>query len=164
MIPGSFRLLARLIFMCMVLIGIVCGGPGMSCRHAGAEESVPDPPRTVEIILGNKTIRAVVADTGPLRVKGLLGWQTISEDTGMLLDFFREGDYAIHMQGMQFPIDALWIDSKEEIKLIYEDIRPNSGLVYPAMFPSRYCLEVASGFCKKYGIRAGMKVLFGQVR
>ncbi len=122
----------------------------------------PNPePRTISITLGNQTIRAVEADTDASRREGLLGWNQITEDTGMLLDFAIEGQYAIHMQGMKFPIDAVWIDAKGVIKLIYDDIAPNSGLIYPSMFPCRYCLEIKAGFCKKYGIKTGQNVQFG---
>ncbi len=118
-------------------------------------------PRTISITLGNQTIRAVVADADASRREGLLGWSQITEDRGMLLDFAMEGQYAIHMQGMKFPIDAVWIDGKGIIKLVYEDITPNSGLIYPSLFPCRYCLEIKSGFCKKYGIKIGQTVQFG---
>lgn len=117
--------------------------------------------RTVPITAGNKTLRAVIADTAPARIKGLLGWASIRDDTGMLLDFGTEGEYAIHMQGMRFPIDALWIDSTGAIKLIYEDIRPNSGTTYPSMSACRYCLEINAGFCKRYGVKIGQSVRFG---
>lgn len=117
--------------------------------------------QTIPITLGNKTIHAVVADTDDSRIKGLLGWEQISEGLGMLLDFRTEGKYAIHMQGMKFPIDAVWIDGRGEIKLIYESIVPNSGLIYPSMFPCRYCLEIKAGFCKKHGVKIGQSVQFG---
>ena len=118
-------------------------------------------PRTISVTLGNQTIRAVVAETDASRRDGLLGWSQITEEKGMLLDFAMERQYAIHMQGMKFPIDAVWIDANGLIKLIYEDIAPNSGLIYPSMFPCRYCLEIKSGFCKKYGIKIGQTVQFG---
>lgn len=117
--------------------------------------------RTIPILIGQKTVLAKVADTDPSRQEGLLGWNSISDDTGMLLDFGREGKFAIHMQGMKFPIDAVWIDHSGEIKLVYEDIQPNSGQIYPAMFSSRYCLELKSGFCKRYGVQAGSRVKIG---
>ena len=117
--------------------------------------------REISITLGNQTIRAVVADTDASRREGLLGWSQITEERGMLLDFAMERQYAIHMQGMKFAIDAIWMDANGLIKLIYEDIAPNSGLIYPSMFPCRYCLEIKSGFCKKYGIKIGQTVQFG---
>ncbi len=117
--------------------------------------------QTIPITLGNQTIQAVVADTYASRIRGLLGWEQITEAIGMLLDFRTVGKYAIHMQGMKFPIDAVWIDGNGEIKIIYDSIEPNSGLIYPSMFPCRYCLEIKAGFCKKYGIKMGQSVRFG---
>ncbi len=118
------------------------------------------PFRSVPIKLGNKTVNAVVADSHQLRVQGLLGWASINEDAGMLLDFIVPGNYAIHMQGMKFPIDAIWIDSNGAIKLVYDEIPPDSGKVYPSLFSCRYCLEVQAGLCKKYGIKSGQNIAF----
>jgi uncharacterized protein len=116
--------------------------------------------QTVSVSLGGKTIRAVLANTSESRMQGLLGWNSLDEETGMLLDFLIDAQSAIHMQGMKFPIDAIWADANGEIKLIYQDIQPDKGLTYPSMFPSRYCLEVKAGFCKKYGVQAGQKLKF----
>jgi uncharacterized membrane protein (UPF0127 family) len=113
------------------------------------------------ITLGKKTIRAVVANTDSLRIRGLLGWERIDDTTGMLLDFEKEGQYAIHMQGMKFPIDAVWMDRNGVIRTIYAKIKPNSGKVFPALFPARYCLEVNAGFCGRYGVKTGQRVRFG---
>jgi uncharacterized membrane protein (UPF0127 family) len=116
--------------------------------------------KTMSISINRVTIRAVVADTDPTRRQGLLGWDRITDDLGMLLDFVVPGQYAIHMQGMKFPIDAIWIDSSGNIQLIYEEIPPNSGQIYPSMFPCRYCLEVKAGFCKRNQVKMGQKVKF----
>ena len=135
-------------------------GLSQAARAEDKMNSNPEP-RTISVTLGNQTIRAVVAETDASRRQGLLGWSQITEERGMLLDFAMERQYAIHMQGMKFAIDVVWIDAKGLIKLIYEDITPNSGLIYPSMFPCRYCLEIKSGFCKKYGIKIGQTVQFG---
>jgi len=146
----------------LVVVAALAAFFGLS-QVARAEDKMnsnPEP-RTISVTLGNQTIRAVVAETDASRRDGLLGWSQITEEKGMLLDFAMERQYAIHMQGMKFPIDAVWIDANGLIKLIYEDIAPNSGLIYPSMFPCRYCLEIKSGFCKKYGIKIGQTVQFG---
>jgi len=112
------------------------------------------------ISLNGNPISAVVADNDATRTQGLLGWQHIEEGQGMLLDFVSPQVYAIHMQGMRFPIDALWIDANGVIKLVYQDIQPDSGYVYPSIFPCRYCLEIKAGSCKKFGVNAGQTVSF----
>lgn len=120
-----------------------------------------DDMRPVPISVGNTTVQTVIADTERARIRGLLGWTSIRDDIGMLLDFGIEGEYAIHMEGMKFAIDALWIDTSGLIKVIYQDIKPNSGMVYPSMFPCRYCLEINAGFCKRHQVKIGQKVRFG---
>ena len=117
--------------------------------------------RTMPVMVGTRTIQASVAETVFSRIRGLLDWETIAENQGMLLDFETEGFYAIHMQGMKFPIDAVWIDGQGVVKLIYESIRPNSGLSYPSVFRCRYCLELKAGFCKEYNVAVGQTVKFG---
>ncbi|MFH1116102.1 MAG: DUF192 domain-containing protein [Pseudomonadota bacterium] len=117
----------------------------------------------VRVTLGRRTIVADVANTDRSRIEGLLGWTGITEERGMLLDFGLERNYAIHMQGMKFPIDALWADSAGKIKMIYHSIQPDSGVAYPSLFPSAYCLEIAAGFCKKHGIEVGQKIHFGTI-
>lgn len=131
------------------------GDPVRSAKRGGDEV-------TILITVGGKTIHAVIADEDKSRGRGLLGWETITEEQGMLLDFLREGDYAIHMETMKFPIDAIWIDGSGTIRLIYPEIMPNKGLTYPSMFPCRYCLEVKAGFCKKYSVKIGQQVKFGE--
>ena len=151
-----FWLFALLLFLSGAGIWIVFLNPAMA---SSAQDSQGDS-KMVSVTVGAKTIRAVVADTESTRIRGLLGWNRITDDTGMLLDFMLEGNYAIHMQGMKFPIDAIWLDSKGVVQWRYEDIQPNAGQIFPSMFPSRYCLEVAAGFCKKFGVKAGDKVIF----
>ena len=152
------------LFVILLLLSgtCVCAGAFRPAQAAGAPNPLGES-NIISITVGNKTFRAVVADTEPARIRGLLGWDRISEETGMLLDFIVEGAYAIHMQGMKFPIDAIWIDSKGVIQWRYEDIQPNTGQVFPSMFPSRYCLEVAAGFCRKFEVKVGDKVIFAPV-
>jgi len=160
---SSSRRYAIMTVSLIVTLGAFAGGFALYQTQAQAQNQMSSNPgpRTISITLGNQAIRTVVADTDASRKEGLLGWDHITEDTGMLLDFGMQGQYAIHMQGMKFPIDAVWIDGNGAIKLIYGDCTPNSGLVYPSMFPCRYCLEIKAGFCKKYGIRIGQNVQFG---
>lgn len=154
---------AHSLFFAMVaaILFAASSSPAQSNGHSDDHTVKALSTSTVPITLGARTVAATVANTDTTRIEGLLGWAQITEDQGMLLDFIRPGFFAIHMQGMKFPIDALWIDSNGVIKLIYSSIQPNSGIVYPSMFKIRYCLEIAAGFCNKYGIKEGQKVKLG---
>lgn len=152
------------ILLITTLLGLIWY-PSLIFAEAKPPASKEEPQATgrmkVPITLGGKTIQADVADTDELLRKGLLGRETISENEGMLLFFPLPGEYAVHMEGMKFPIDAIWIDDQDTIKLIYESIRPDAGMVFPSMFRCKYCLEVKAGFCKKFGVKVGQKVRFG---
>ncbi len=152
------------VLILMSLAGFICCPSVVFAEQkAPVAKQMPKSARTatVPITLGGKTIHANVADTDFLLRTGLLEYKTISDDEGMLLFFQLPGEYAIHMEGMKFPIDAIWIDDKDEIKLVYESIPPNSGVTYPSLFRCKYCLEVKAGFCKRFGIKAGQTVKFG---
>jgi len=155
---------ARAFGVTTIVVGFIFAASlcmAQSKRAAQSEGGADQKQWIAPITLGKKKIRAVVANTKPLRIKGLLGWERIDDTTGMLLDFEKEGQYAIHMQGMKFPIDAVWIDRNGVIRMIYTKIEPNSGKVYPSVFPAWYCLELNAGFCGRYEVKTGQRVLFG---
>ena len=53
--------------------------------------------RRVMVALGGRTIQAVVADTDRALREGLLGWDRITDEDGMLLDFTVLGLSLIHI-------------------------------------------------------------------
>lgn len=121
-------------------------------------------PGKIPVSVGEKTVQAVLANTDASRVQGLLGWDRITDEEGMLLDFVTTGRYAIHMRGMKFPIDAIWIDDAGIVKLTYEDLQPNTEQIYFSIFPCRYCLEVKAGFCRKFNVKAGQQLRLGAMQ
>ncbi len=154
----------RVVAIVLLSLGTMEGAQESHAAEEGASTGIQKRKLPqVRVTLGGRTIVADVANTDRSRREGLLGWASITQDRGMLLDFGLERTYAIHMQGMKFPIDALWVDSAGEIKLIYHDIQPNSGVIYHSLFPSAYCLEIKAGFCKQYGIKIGQKIHFGTI-
>lgn len=156
------RVLTCLVVAGMALLQIPVASRANDNRLTPTKDELSQRKRiSTSVHLGGQSLQATIADTKEALIEGLLGWSRISEKEGMLLDFTHSGQYAIHMQGMKFPIDALWIDEKGIIKLIYEDIPPNSGRVYPSLFPCRYCLEIKAGFCSKYGVKAGQALRLG---
>jgi uncharacterized membrane protein (UPF0127 family) len=150
--PSSSRILVVILLAALFAATSAAGGNSPEKR-----KHLP----TMKLTLGTATIEAEVANTDESKISGLLGWSTISDREGLLLDFGADGTHAIHMQGMKFPIDAVWIDSANKITLIYPSIQPNSGLIYPSMIPAAFCLELQAGFCKKFGVKVGQKVVFG---
>jgi len=156
----------KTIFVAILILPTIVGLLASQTKdgQAWADEVTAQVPAKIPVSIGEKTVEAVLANTDSSRVQGLLGWDQITDQDGMLLDFIVAGHYAIHMRGMKFPIDAIWVDNNGIVKFIYENLQPNSEQIYFSMFPCRYCLEVKAGFCKKYSIKAGQQVRLGAVR
>lgn len=132
---------------------------------ANSENELQEEPMRKVVVSGAKgSIVAEIADTDQLRVKGLLGKKELKENQAMLLDFIRPGYYAIHMNGMAFPIDAIWMDETGKILNIYENIQPNSPQVFPSAEKARYCLEGPVGSVKRLGAVIGARLTFSPLR
>jgi len=153
------RIAAVIMSLVLGMLGCTCLSLAQTREPSGQSASEKQSEkREISVTLGEKTIKAVVANQEKTLLEGLLGWSRITDEEGMLLDFGKPGQYAIHMQGMKFAIDAVWIDTSGIVKLIYEDIQPNSGRIYPSVYSCRYCLEIQSGLCKRQGVKEGDKI------
>jgi uncharacterized protein len=112
-------------------------------------------------------VREVVFDTDlaitpEAKVKGLLGRSNLPDGKGMLFLFDRKDKYQFHMNGMQFPIDIIWIDDTI-ITDITKNAPPSTGYPYTLYQPSKpvnRVLEVPAGSADKYGIVPGDGVTF----
>ncbi|MDD5290181.1 MAG: DUF192 domain-containing protein [Patescibacteria group bacterium] len=120
------------------------------------------------VILGEKTVRlggqefaVEIADTPAKWSQGLSGREDLAENSGML---FVYDDYNIRsfwMKEMRIPLDIVWIKDglvagcAEKVPVLDED-----GYISRILSPSEvnYVLEINSGLCEKYGIKAGTKV------
>jgi uncharacterized membrane protein (UPF0127 family) len=114
----------------------------------------------VVTINGSQINVETVAGTKDLE-KGLSGRPCIESDWGMLFDFGRDGQYAIWMKDMKFPIDVIWINSAHNIVAIEADFQPSS---YPEkranQSPARYVLEVKANLSKELNLSLGQLVSF----
>lgn len=116
----------------------------------------------IRLKIRDAVIDADVALTPEERVKGLLGRTNLPERKGMLFLFDRKDKYQFHMNGMQFPIDMIWIDDTVVVD-ITKNAPPSTGYPYQLYNPSKpvnRVLEVPAGTSDKYGIVPGDGVTF----
>jgi uncharacterized membrane protein (UPF0127 family) len=66
--------------------------------------------------------RIGIADRWWLRLRGLLGRDTLPRGEGLLLDPCR----AVHMLGMRFPIDVAFLDRTGEVVAAYHALAPGA--------------------------------------
>lgn len=104
-------------------------------------------------------------------VKGLSGRPCILPNWGMLFDFHKEGQYAIWMKDMKFPIDVIWISSQNSVHKIvaitidfkpstYNYNDPKKSVRWGNQIPARYVLELKANTAKDLHLALGTPVHF----
>jgi len=83
--------------------------------------------------------------------KGLLGRRELPETHGLLLS---EG--VVHMAGMRFPLDLVFLDRRYRVVKIAPHVRP--GLRLRGSFKARHTLELTAGTTEKIKIFPGQQL------
>ena len=105
--------------------------------------------KTVEIRKNGEAIAKVWHARGYFaRLRGLLG-RTIPEGGGMLLTPCN----AIHMIGMRYAIDAIYLDKEGRVLRADEAVQP--GRICPMQRGARHVLELPEGSIKRHSIQLG---------
>lgn len=89
------------------------------------------------------------ADTAFSRIKGLLGRKEISSGYALIITHCR----SIHMFFMRFAIDAVFVDRKDQVIGLVENIQPFQ--MSPYFFRSSYVIELPPGLIRKTGTQKG---------
>lgn len=112
----------------------------------------------VSITIGGIRISAEVAATPETRARGLSGRAQLPEGTGMLFIFDAPERPAFWMQGMNFPLDLIWITGDRVLEITPNVPAPVAGQELPRYLPANpvnAVLEVPAGFCQRHGIQVG---------
>lgn len=141
---------ALLLAACAILISLVYTDlPGMGVAHDAAVAS-----STIHV--NGRLVRVTVADTPPLRERGLGGRSGLAEDEGMLFVFSEDGRHTFWMKDMRFAIDILWVSREGSIVDIQERVSPET---YPATFAPKaeatYVVELPAGYVEEHDVRIG---------
>lgn len=98
-----------------------------------------------------------VADTYPLRVKGLSKVASIGSLDGMFFDC--KGPF--WMKDVEFPLDICWLDRDGRVTEKTAMAKDKTGsTVYPAeKTASVSAIELPSGFCDRFGIGVGDRLV-----
>lgn len=90
------------------------------------------------------------------RMKGLLGTSSLERGHGLFIDPCS----AIHMVGMQYAIDALFLDKQLKVVGVVHSIEP--GQLSRNYMSARSCLELPAGVLKETGTAEGDQIVVGQ--
>jgi uncharacterized membrane protein (UPF0127 family) len=107
---------------------------------------------------GAHRLTVEIADTSPLRTRGLM-WRTdLPEGTGMLFIFPAEVVQSFWMRNTLVPLDMLFIDRKLQVVGVVQWAEPRTLTPRTVDRPSLYVLEVPGGWASRHGIRTGARV------
>jgi uncharacterized membrane protein (UPF0127 family) len=88
-------------------------------------------------------MRGEVARSMWARMRGLLGHRPLQDGEGLLLP----GEKAIHMVGMKFALDVVFIDSKRRVVHVMPNVRPMQ--FSPFVFRANDVLEMPVGVIER---------------
>ena len=97
--------------------------------------------------------RVRTARSLPERMVGLLGRCSLPSGEGLILPSCR----SIHTWGMQFAIDALFVNRHWEVVAIHPAIPP--GRMTPIVWRAQSVLELAAGAAEQAQVRVGDRLL-----
>ena len=127
-------------------------------------ESTEFPRGTVKI--DNVVLEVQIADTDPLRTRGLMFQEELPFDQGMLFVFDGENMRSIWMLNMQFSLDIMWLDNEGNVVHIEKNVPPCKTALETVTCPSykgnnkpaKYVLEVTAGFVDDFNITENSKL------
>ncbi len=103
------------------------------------------PPEPTRVVLGELEL----AETRESRNRGLLGHAPLRPGQGLMIRPCRW----IHMFGMAFPIDVIYVSRSGRIVAVTENLKPNR--IDRPVFSARYVVELPAGEIKRTGLSVG---------
>ena len=101
-----------------------------------------------------------IADSPDEQERGLMFYESLKKNKGMLFVFEEEGDYPFWMMNTLIPLDIIWINSSREIVFISENAQPCGEICEPIdpKQNAKYVLEINGGLVGEKNIKVGDKL------
>lgn len=107
-----------------------------------------------------KKINIEIAKTEATRTQGLMYRRSMPDSCGMLFIFEGMQPLSFWMKNTYIPLDIIFIDDQFKIVSIAKNTVPLSEKSIPSGKDAMYVVEVNAGFCDRYGISEGNKILY----
>lgn len=99
-----------------------------------------------------------IADTVETRARGLMFYESLAADAGMLFDYHADREVVFWMKNTLVSLDMLFIARDGRIASIAENTEPLSEALVPSNAVVRFVLEVPAGTSARLGIAPGDRV------
>lgn len=91
-----------------------------------------------------------------MRIRGLSGRESMSDNQGMLFIFEQAGEHCFWMKDMNFSLDMIWLNANKQV--IHQESKVDPA-TYPQSFcpdePAQYVIELKAGLSAQLGIKEG---------
>ncbi len=94
------------------------------------------------------------------RMRGLMYRRSLPDSSGMLFVFERPEPRSFWMKNTYIPLDICFVDENRKIITIHRNTKPQSERHLSSSGKAQYVVEVAAGFCDRYGITEGDTIQF----
>ncbi|WP_412852317.1 DUF192 domain-containing protein [Ectothiorhodospira shaposhnikovii] len=111
----------------------------------------------ISLRIGDHPLTAEVADTAPLRAKGLMFRESLPPDHGMLFIWEQPEPVAMWMLNTPLPLSVAFIDARGRILNIAR-MQPHSRTLHHSDGAARYALEMPQGWFGQHQILPGHHV------
>jgi uncharacterized membrane protein (UPF0127 family) len=107
-----------------------------------------------------KNIVVEIAETSEEQSVGLMNRDQLTYDQGMFFIFNKPGIQLMWMKNVNFPLDMIFIDTRQLILNIEANTEPRTSTLYESKGLCKYVVEVLGGFCEKFKVDKGQKIEF----
>ena len=158
---------------------LILAGLGMLLAAAPAPSAPPDPTTerwdgppadrgqlvVHDAFGGSHRLAVEIADTSPLRTRGLMWRSEVPDGTGMLFIFPNEVVQSFWMRNTLIPLDILFVDRTGKVVGVVQWAEPRTLSSRTVGKASMYVLEVPGGWTSRNSVQAGARVeLEGELR
>jgi len=138
-------------------------GPPAPARDVTARDWVGPPLDRGQVVVhdaygGTHPLSVEIADTQPMRTRGMMWRTSVPEGTGMLFIFPSEDEHGFWMRNTLVPLDMVFLDRTGAVVGVVAQAEPRSTDHRTVGRPSLYVLEVAGGWAEKRGVAPGSRV------
>ncbi len=107
---------------------------------------------------GDVPVTVEVADTPAATRRGLMFRRELARDAGMLFVFDVEEPHEFWMKNTYLPLDMIFVSAGLEVVGVVAGAEPLDETPVGVGKPSKYVVEVNSGFAREHGIGPGTKM------
>jgi uncharacterized membrane protein (UPF0127 family) len=116
---------------------------------------------TIPVTINGQIFRASLANTPQSRQQGLSNTTLLPPDIVKLFVFDTNDKWGIWMKDMNYSIDIIWLDEKQTVVHLEENVAPESyPFVYTPPVPNRYVIEGVAGLIAQTDLVVGEEVTF----